>query len=1190
MSSRAGSISSPHAVRSPAADVAFEPIASNHGESVSRTETRGGSISGRSSTSEQRDKSYFFGSSPLSGTLQNSLGTVARKAKKSGGFLLDSALVNGRSKSPDSGDRNSKRSEQNGHAQVDKRLRSSRFSGESSQRSSPLSQALSQERLSSENGAPSEQSPGQPALDPAQLVQMALSLSESRKRAPVNNLAIHTSPANSKRLTSASFEAAYGTVRTPRRMNRDRETVAFHSPSFDPSASSVDSPAKSLTNDGDVVYTFSPATLSRAEKARRYFELANEHRRLLEHLPPLQQHPASVSGTAHHDHRISLRHHSGHQESAEPLGVGLGRAYNPLQALRNRRLRNRDRRVLSAPADSWQDTTLIKKWIDDVAAGSHEPGYRSGESMVRLPHFEGEADREVLRPETAKGHRRTNTVQSVITRPENSWSIEPAELLADTYWSEQPENRAIIENRRGERIFADLSQGVPLLPRDGKGPAQHGSGVADDQHESDSDSRGHGRRKHILHISERIRRPHINRALSHTSNSSFEGRRPTGQSGNVEGSVEENIGPLERHMRQLIAKDEKGELSSPELLSPDHWDSRHTQFPITRDHTSRISHSIPTSRDGTGISTNRHRRGRSKDGQVGSPDHGMSSMDEMLSESPVSPTFSNFEQRFVVDHSPQGPLQKSPDGYRSSVERHSTSRSRSRDGAEFAPIDFGGATGTPLSPVMSNDERISPGEQHATRPERPPHRRNKTAESSSGFSLGRLNTATTSVSSSAASNTKSSGTSATRRFFKGGRIGNLVRHESSRLGDRLRGNRDRPVDQNYAASELSRNFSDLSDDDEERRVGRGYNKGGEPTDPDSQISPRGSLDASRNRPRFFTSNLPVFKSPGAREGDASAASSIADSDPISRQQKLNRARGRSPRFDRLAPPRIQLPEEDIHSDTDLMRRGTGKSYQNGRLQGHSISARTSAVELRPVSVETIVPLRKRIAIGDVPDAKRHWSISDQRAKPPVASTRIAKRDVARVQALLLASGIKAREILRQADSIRIPPSPMLIEAATICGRKDSSWMRTVPRKEEHEFAARMLSEALERDIQTFKASIQAYQSETAASLSRRLSELQGRVGDQLAALVYETADDADAFNVELTTKQPQDIKRVDDAVDAMLRQRRRQFRFIRRAGFKILELLLLSIMWWLWFIVMVVNTVRKTVVGMGKAVKWLVWF
>jgi hypothetical protein len=94
----------------------------------------------------------------------------------------------------------------------------------------------------------------------------------------------------------------------------------------------------------------------------------------------------------------------------------------------------------------------------------------------------------------------------------------------------------------------------------------------------------------------------------------------------------------------------------------------------------------------------------------------------------------------------------------------------------------------------------------------------------------------------------------------------------------------------------------------------------------------------------------------------------------------------------------------------------------------------------------------------------------------------------------------------------------------------------------------------------------------------------------LTNLVHDTSDEADAFTVELTTRQPQQTKQVDDAIDEMIRQRRRQFRLFRRAGFKLLEWLVLSIMWGIWFMVVVFNTGKKIIVSILRFLRWLVVF
>ena len=96
----------------------------------------------------------------------------------------------------------------------------------------------------------------------------------------------------------------------------------------------------------NVFHTFSPATLARAEKARKYFELAHEHRRLLEHLPPLK--PDSSAPGNYMFETVSSPGSAFPEITRVPSGAkikhALGREYNPIQSLRNRRIRIREKR------------------------------------------------------------------------------------------------------------------------------------------------------------------------------------------------------------------------------------------------------------------------------------------------------------------------------------------------------------------------------------------------------------------------------------------------------------------------------------------------------------------------------------------------------------------------------------------------------------------------------------------------------------------------------------------------------------------------------------------------------------------------------------------------------------------------------------------------------------------------------
>ena len=93
--------------------------------------------------------------------------------------------------------------------------------------------------------------------------------------------------------------------------------------------------------------------------------------------------------------------------------------------------------------------------------------------------------------------------------------------------------------------------------------------------------------------------------------------------------------------------------------------------------------------------------------------------------------------------------------------------------------------------------------------------------------------------------------------------------------------------------------------------------------------------------------------------------------------------------------------------------------------------------------------------------------------------------------------------------------------------------------------------------------------------------------DKLTHAVHNSSDDADAFNVRLNTEQTLRIRQVDDAVDEMLKLRRRQWRVLRGAGFLLLEWTFIGIMWGIWAVVACVNVVKKMFKALLALVRWL---
>ncbi|KAK5172096.1 uncharacterized protein LTR77_003734 [Saxophila tyrrhenica] len=1147
-----------------ALDVGFASVSNGrHGESSSMAESRssGKRSVGSSSRGQQQQQHQEDPVTPEERRQRadgegSSRGSAGHHARRSGGFLLDSVFANGSPKGPQ--DTRGKRKAQDGQLRVDKRRQQAQSvrSAESSLRGSPLAREVSVDGSAEVDGMRNRQSsrPRPQSMDPAQLVQMALSLSESRKRNVSSSLQVPLPAAN--RVVSMPV-SNYGTVRASsaaRKRSSQMSDSRSRSNASGAGRGSDELPIVSSPGPDNVMYTFTPATLSRAEKARKYFELASEHRRLLQHLPPLKP-DASAPGNFTFETKnqpgsnfplIRRVTSSGEEKHA------LGREYNPIQALRNRRVRIREKRPFPAPPDSWANPEGVKRWVDDVETATDHPQYRATPDEAQIPRYEG--DDETIHGRTqqgASGHRRTDTVGSVITRPENSWTIEPTELLADTYWTEKSDNKAYIENRFGNNIFPDIerrkSTDTPRISVEmHRGRDEHEAAGVESEDFEDS-GKASRRRKLLLPLvssgreHQRKNRKLLSRSPSESSMSSTDGRRRSREKF-------ENIGPLERHMQDLIAKDEHGELSSPDMVSPDHWDHKPMQFPrMSTDDSYRDSPPGRSSgRDSLDVPRDLHRRSKSADGRVNSTDQNVFAVGDhrpSTSYPEKSASSSSLERTGTLDS------RRSLDAPRPQGSNLPGFRSRSKDRNMVDQLDFAAATPTNLEPIMSGEGWRPKTSQD---PERPIDlRRHKTGDSFSG-SLHRLDTSAT---NSTFSSVKDPGSSV-GRFLKGGRdrIGTLVR------GERFR-NKERP---DTGVAESYRAASDMSDleDGESGSAGR-WRSTDSPND-SSDVSPRASLDRNRTSQKI---QLPSFASTRGRRGVVPGAPITANTNPFERTKS---SQSDSSKGQKLPPPRINIPEEDSTRDAapppTTIRFDTTprKSYGDLGLDASMPSART---------------------ISRSP-GQRHWSIYDQAQPLQPANRKITARDIAGVRALLLCSGIKAREIQRRGNQPRNPAPAELAQAAETANKG----VPTVPIKDEHLEAARLLSDHLTTVFSSFESGLSHFQTTTARNLASRLDTLQQKASDQLTTHVHDASDEADAFIVELTTKQPQQTKRVDEAVDTMVRRRRRQFRLLRQAGFKVLEWAVLGVMWWIWFMVVVFKFAKRMVVGVGRGVRWLFVF
>ncbi|KAK4692527.1 hypothetical protein P7C71_g4693, partial [Lecanoromycetidae sp. Uapishka_2] len=357
------------------------------------------------------------------------------------------------------------------------------------------------------------------------------------------------------------------------------------------------------------------------------------------------------------------------------------------------------------------------------------------------------------------------------------------------------------------------------------------------------------------------------------------------------------------------------------------------------------------------------------------------------------------------------------------------------------------------------------------------------------------------------------------------------------------------------------------------------------------------------KPRYYMPNLPSFRSPFNKEElPEKAPNGPLNYDHITRQQLAQRERGRSSRFDRLAPPKIDMtgtspspsptPSPDrlrnrIDQDEDSRQSSSSRSDRRVRSADRRLNAMLAIPgHVSGRGVTGLASLKsRREASGERPglQGKRQWSITD-RDISAVHGT-ITKRDIARVRALLLSSGVKANEIARRAEEVPEKPSPFLQDLHDMLNGSRTQ----ISRSQEHVFAVRTIVNNIETTTKQVRDAAERFSHGTIEKLHDDIKAIDDRVTHKLTPLVRGAADDADNFSTELTTTHTLAIKQLNDSVDSILRRRRRRLRWIRRAGWAVLEWTLLGVMWMVWFVVVIVRLVRGTIGGFLKALRWFFW-
>ena len=1064
--------------------------------------------------------------------------------------------------------------------------------------------------------------PAQLDVDSAQIVNLALNLSESRKMAARRNISSPIPPVGLGFAESTVGGSLKYHLQQQRRVSRNISPKPDRSDRAVTASPRVVSGARLNTSlqgsfdappEGGYRYNFSASTLARAEKAKKEIELMAQYRRLLQHIPPLKpQLPdrpqtAITNGTSPTSAQFPANTSSS-ISTKEQSTQSLGREYNPLQYIRNRRLRLRERCGINSEAEGFGDTEKVISWVDEVAKQSSSDHFQALD-YLSLPKFcdtEEASKPSHTSPKSAVDKTRP-------ARPRIDWLIKPGDLLADVLWLEQDDNKRRIEDRRGRKVFPSniaLKRGTwsgddelelrkslspeqiiqkrssgPELRLDTKLPYFRSvkpgpEGIYDKADRAVTKARHKLRdAAHIHHGqngSARMHRPFLrSRSKSDSYDSESDSDRPKRSATAKSHDPARTL--LEKQMSDLLAQEyaERGWADSQSDLR------RRTTSPDGYDDSPRRSYEDALSAQPKASSESKRRQRALGSPMRKSSEHRGNSNElsrkQRLLGSPVRKSSDHRPPSMegLDSTAPNSPEGKESRAYIPSIAMDLSSRRRPERSTSRRPLAR--VKTNLLSSRDPSKERDSPSaaiedESIAaidwTNPkERTPERSGTRSRSNSPKkSLTHRETNSSYTSTKSLRRKGNEPASGIRGLFKGSR------GPITRVSD-LFGRKDAsPV--TGTRSGFSTDDSDYEDGGPQRRKSRDQSGSRKPASPElpSYLGEMPTFVESRGRKPSRPGERPRGKNIDDKNNrhalDAPPTFTFSDASPI------HSPGTQSP------PPRQR---DSSVSDVESLRGARSKRVQCADARLNAILRLSGYVGTGPHALPVTGLAHLEATQHQRPSHPRQWSITDRSTSPQRGLT--TKRQIARVRALLLSSGIKAKEITRRAAEPRDGKDPTYASIAALVPAHISE----VPRSQEHIRAAQILCDDIDRSTTSWRSQADVFYNSTIQSLLDRVDVLQKRVADELTPMTTKAIDDADEVNRELVANHTLEVQRLMGGIESMLRRRRKRFRWARRGGWVLIEWMLVGIMWYLWFVVMVGNAVMGFGRGLWRGGRWLLW-
>ncbi|KAA8649037.1 hypothetical protein EYZ11_007451 [Aspergillus tanneri] len=939
-------------------------------------------------------------------------------------------------------------------------------------------------------------------------------------------------------------------------------------------------------------HTASDSTLARAENAKRHFELFTEYLRLLPSLPPLQLHDtrSTTDSNPANDDRPSS-----------------GRVYNPLQVIRNRKVRFRERCPIDPEAEGWHDVENVRDWVTSIETKYSHQDHNTSQCL-RLPPFRHRAldvpqkernEKEpwaASPPSSLKQISRTSSTKAY--RPRFDWILSPAELLADAAWVEHVANKSRIVDREGNNLYPDATvlvdhdtyQHIPeseeQLPATGRPmEAEVASRTSlSDSHPGLAEFKriGRGRRRHRFKSPSRV---------VHSQSISKKGSSSRRRKLGIGSSSSSSISTLDERPSWASRMDDV--LQSGRSISPTYSMSIQKEPAAPHDEGSADETSVPTQGfAGAGKvegKTGSVSSAPSRDDRYGP----LASSTIVDPKVPTTPLHMGFFPGIASNLS--SPSSRSPSPSKARLQRSITSRhDRSKSNTQPVAEDnsFDSEALRKYSTPGRTDAWPRPGKvESSPLPDRIPHVHHSDQ---------------TKVGVHARKGSSGQHESKLRGIFRGpGKLAEKVSNEVSKMGGLIL-KKDSTVHsrQSSFATSAGADEGDVSDSIEPFDKNKVTQL--EDTNKDNNLgamtpshqAPTSSDDVSRptrrgpeNAGAEGSVRLPSRLSSPIRQGDLDEDRGVSELGRRSKDDLKSQNYGmiKSQRKDRgISTSMLHHhhptcgPEKSFGFGPELHT--IREEIRKGRIKDPSVPfsmTRPPVTGLAQAKVTPASSSQERQPISS--DQSQSWSISERSIPTEVDIGLPGKREVARTRALLLSSGIKAREITRRAESVQDPPE--FLQQAF----EPNTPVPRVPRCHEYELAVQTLLHRVEASHNRFQRSIDNYPGEDSSALKSQLHDLENLVQNALNPRVRAAAQDAEDLSIQLNTTSTLAVKQLSDVLDKGIRKRHRRLRWLRRTGFGMLEWALVGVLWWVWLIVMAFKLLRGVLRGLVSAARWVLW-